>query len=57
MNHGSMGSWAQMLALVPVPSHSVVGRRLEDANGTVKQARMALTQEGMKQSLNLYIIR
>lgn len=39
-------SWAALAAMVPVPSYSAAGRKIEATGGNVQQAKSFLTQEG-----------
>ena len=50
LQQDALASWQAMVSLVPVPSHSLIGRRLETTTGTVKQVRSFLTQEGVLHS-------
>jgi predicted metal-binding protein len=42
-----LDTWDRLVALVPPPSNSVVGRKIEAATGTLLKVKSVLTQAGV----------
>lgn len=49
-----LDTWDRLVALVPPPSQSVGGRKIEARTGTLLQVKAFLTQEGASLERTLY---